>query len=127
MVGDPHVNWGQTIVADSVSMPGLAQMEAITLEDALSSVEIVDLVDMDVQGAELDVIEGGLDVLCAKVRRVQIGTHSTKLEAGLRGVFRRLGWEKVWDWPGRRVNKTPYGRLSFEDGAQTWVNPRLVN
>lgn len=121
---DPHVHWGQTIV--DVPAEWAAPMQAITLADALETVDLVDLVDMDIQGAELEVIEGSQDILCRKVRRVHIGTHSAKLERGLRRVFRRLGWQSIWDWPGRTVNRTPYGRLAFNDGAQTWVNPRLT-
>jgi hypothetical protein len=31
----------------------------------------------------------------------------------------------VNDYPNNRTNDTPYGPMPFEDGVQTWVNPRL--
>ena len=76
---------------------------------------------LDVQGAEADVLESAADQL-RKVCRVHIGTHGAKIEAVLRRLFGRLGWQKINDYACNAESETPYGRIRFRDGVQTWVN-----
>ena len=98
---------------------------AITLSKILSECQYVDLLDMDIQGAELDVIARDIKVLNDKVRRIHVGTHNAIVEEGLRRIFSDNGWLNIWDYQFNNTNETPYGSIFFQDGVQTWVNPAL--
>jgi hypothetical protein len=105
---------------------GVASVPAITLADALLGLSRVDLVHMDVQGAEYDVIRSSMDVMAQKVARIIVGTHSERIEAGLREVFERGGWRAQYDFARRSTVDTEWGRITFRDGCQVWVNPGVV-
>lgn len=100
-------------------------VKAVTLDQILTKHDRVDLIDLDVQGAELDVLSAAIEPLNRKVKRLHIGTHSAEIEEGLRKLFSSHGWENVNDYRCPSVNPTPYGEIEFEDGVQTWVNPAL--
>ena len=63
-------------------------------------------------------------MVAAKVHRVHVGTHGPDVEQRLRQVFSSLDWENVNDYPGGTSAETPWGRMHFQDGVQTWLNPR---
>jgi FkbM family methyltransferase len=103
----------------------LTTVWAMSLETVLKPVECADLVDLDIQGAEADVLEAGARALDAKVKRVHVGTHSSANEKRLRTLFTRLRWGNVNDFPSAGTHETRWGPISFQDGVQTWVNPAL--
>jgi FkbM family methyltransferase len=103
----------------------LGRVKAISLESLLRNLTVVDLIDADLQGAEADVFEPAARVLDEKVRRVHIETHDHEVEPRLRELFAKLAWEAVWDFPCAGDSTTPFGRVHFEGGVQTWVNPKL--
>jgi FkbM family methyltransferase len=102
------------------------RVEAVSLRTLLRSVEDVDLIDLDVQGAELSVLRAAVDELGLKVKRVHIGTHGPEIESGLRTLFSTHGWNRVNDYPSATESDTPWGTIKFQDGVQTWTNPRLT-
>lgn len=122
-VGRPSDWYGQAIVPPGMRGYELAPVRAITLSSLLADVPVVDLVDLDVQGAELGVLESAIADLDEKVKRVHIGTHSSALEIGLRELFRVHGWYKRHDYASGSTELTPFGNVSFTDGVQTWINP----
>ena len=126
-VGNPNAWYGQYIADDAAQASNneIVEMEAITLADVLSPFDKVDLIDMDIQGAELDVVRSSTDLIDAKVRRIHIGTHSAEIEVGLRSILKPLGWRCVWDFGCNGEHNTRYGRIEFQDGAQAWINPHL--
>lgn len=99
---------------------------SITLREVLAAYPRVDLIDMDIQGAELDVVTSAIDLLTQRVRRVSIGTHSASIEEGLRQLFQSEGWQNRNDYQCHSTAVTPYGEIHFGDGVQTWVNPLLA-
>ena len=99
---------------------------AISLRTLLRDVERVDLIDMDIQGAEFYVIAAAIDILNAKVRRMHIETHGKAIEDDLRPLLAGQNWECLNDYTCASGSDTPYGRVEFEGGVQTWVNPRLA-
>jgi FkbM family methyltransferase len=101
----------------------IVEVPAITLSAILGELEFVDLADLDIQGAEADVLESAEELLSSKVNRVHIGTHSEENEARLRALFGRLGWEKLNDYASGAEVETPWGAIEFQDGVQTWRNP----
>lgn len=103
----------------------LEEVQVLSLETLLRDVPRVDLVDMDIQGTELEVLAAAAETVDRKIVRAHIGTHSPEIEEGLRELFTRLGWAKRNDYRMGTENRTPWGPVRFGDGVQTWVNPRL--
>lgn len=104
----------------------LVRLPAVTLAGVLRDIPRVDIIDLDIQGAEADVLLAAGDLLDARVRRLHIGTHSARIEAGLRAHFAAAGWECVHDYGCQGTRATPYGPVPFGDGVQSWRNPRLA-
>jgi len=87
---------------------------SVSLDDLFAKHERIDLVDMDVQGAEHDIVAAGIDVLNSKVRMLHVGTHSREAEAGLPSVLERHGWLNAFSFPSRSQTVTPFGRIRPE-------------
>lgn len=104
---------------------GTILVPTVTLPELLEGRGTVDLIDMDVQGAEGVAVPQGIAALNAQVRRVHIGTHSRQIEDTLRACFAANGWINIWDFGCSSSADTPLGRMAFEDGVQGWLNPRL--
>ncbi len=100
-------------------------MPAITLAEVLRGRERVDLVDFDVQGEELNVISSAAEEITRSVKRLHIGTHSRRIERGLRRLLPKHGWQCLAEYPCFSTQKTPWGRIRFTDGVQSWINPRV--
>jgi hypothetical protein len=98
---------------------------AVTLEEVISDLPLVDFLDADLQAAELEMVQNSMAVMNERVRRVHIGTHSPEIEAALRDAFGAAGWRKVWDFAYHTTSETPYGACPFNDGVSAWINPRL--
>jgi FkbM family methyltransferase len=137
----PEKWYGQTIVSStkatarkllgavhSKGVPSwnVATVRALSLGDILGVCGRVDLADLDLQGAELKVLDAAIEPVNAQIRKLHIGTHGGSIEAGLRSLMSTNRWECLSDWPGGRTNETPYGPIQFGDGVQTWLNPRLT-
>jgi FkbM family methyltransferase len=103
----------------------IIDVRAVSLPSILGGVGRVDLIDLDVQGVEAGVLESAEGMLSGQVKRVHIGTHSAENERRLRELFARLRWRKLNDYPCGAEVETPWGRISFQDGVQTWLNPTL--
>lgn len=118
--------YGQTLV--TIAGPGLdhsvVRVKTVTLARLLRRVDRVDLLHLDVQGAELPVLEQGQSVL-SRVKRVHIATHSAHGEEGLRVLFSDAGWQCLNDYTLGTTAETPAGEVTFRDGIQTWLNPNM--
>ena len=100
-------------------------VETVTLSDLLAPFPLVDLIDMDIQGEEYAVIRSAWEVLNRKVKRMHVGTHSREVETSIRRLLLAEGWTCRADYAGCAEHHTPWGRVEFEDGVQSWRNPRL--
>jgi len=112
-----------------LAMPGGwngVRVKVDRLSDILSAFGPIDLVDFAVQGQEVAVIREALVPLTAQVRRLHIGTHSQEIDAELPVLLGGAGWQCVRAWPCLRWNRTEFGWIRFNDGVQTWVNPKLA-
>lgn len=96
------------------------------LRDIMPRARRVDLIDMDVQGAEWKVVSSSIDALDRRVARLHIATHYHDVEANLRELLKQRGWECRADYPCASVSDTPWGTVSFQDGVQSWMNPRFA-
>src|SRR5581483_9342225 len=90
--GTPNQWYGQSI-------GGKTPVPSVSLNTLLAPLEKVDLLDIDIQGAEYEVIESAAEEVDRKVKRVHIETHNREVEKGLRAVFHRLGWKNIFDYP----------------------------
>jgi len=93
----------------------------------LKDYEEIDFLDMDVQGEEARIVAGGIEQMNQKVKLLFIGTHGSELEFELKQVLWTNGWILIRDYPWHQVSPTPFGEVSFDDGVQTWVNPRRAS
>ena len=118
--GDNYDWHGQSIIG------GDHAVKSVSLATLLRPFSTVDLIDLDIQGAELSVLLAAADVINEKAKKIHIGTHSRRIEHGLRSLFSRLGWRSVYDFPCLSQTDTPWGSLAFLDGVQTWLNPLFL-
>jgi FkbM family methyltransferase len=99
---------------------------AITLASILDGLQQVDLIHIDIQGAELGVVGSAIQELGRKVKRLHIGTHGHDIEAGLRELLKSHQWRCLADYPSFSREPTPWGPIDFQDGVQSWINPRFL-
>lgn len=117
-VGDPANNYGQSI-------GGSTEIQAISLQTLLLPLNFIDLIDLDIQGVELEVLAAATTPLDQKVKRVHVETHSAQVHVGIHELFRTLGWRLHFLFQGASADKTPWGLIDFQGGTQSWLNPRL--
>jgi FkbM family methyltransferase len=122
-VGDPKAWYGQAIADGTWSPERTRRVKAVTLSSLLQPLDRVDLVHMDIQGAEARIVEEAGPML-ERVERFHIGTHGREQEERLRSLFLSTGWRPVNDYAAGTRSPTPWGTMTFQDGVQTWVNPR---
>ena len=80
---------------------------SVTLADVLAPYPRVDLIDLNVQGAEYEVLASAIDLVNTRVRRLHIGTHSPQIEQQLRELLSAHNWQKIIDYPGQSTTQTP--------------------
>jgi hypothetical protein len=97
----------------------------VTLAHLLRDLDCVDLIDMDIEEQELPAICAAIHQLNAKVKRLHIGTHGKEIESELRQLLSLHAWDCLADYSLFSTSETPWGVISFENGVQSWVNPRL--
>ncbi len=101
------------------------RVKCISLTRLLRDRRRVDLIHADIQGCEADVFEAAAPALDRKARLVHIGTHSREVEDRLRRLFTSLNWKPRFDYSSESDTQTPWGVIHFNDGVQSWQNPRL--
>src|SRR5262249_338865 len=100
MVGDSQAWYGQMVDFGQQTLPEnskLRRTSGVTIGKILRLLSPLDYLQLDVQGVELNVLSYQPDRLDREVRLVNIGTHSAEIEAGLRKLFRQLGWQCLYD------------------------------
>jgi len=101
------------------------RIPTLSLRCILKDLDGVDLIDLDIEGQELISLSQAIEELDAKVKRLHIGTHSREIETGLRHLLPAHGWQCQADHSLHSSSQTPWGVIHFENGVQSWVNPRL--
>ena len=94
----------------------------------------LDMVDVDIQGAEYNLFASNdtIDLLTARARRLHIGLHRaphySQLHLAIENRFRARGWATKWYFGtitgDRRSVLTSLGPIAFGDGVLSLVNPR---
>lgn len=101
------------------------RVNCVSVASLIGSEDRIDLMDLDIQGFELRALKPAKTALGNHVRRIHIGTHSRRIESGLRRLFREMGWTAIFDFSCNATCQTEYGPINFQDGVQTWANPNL--
>lgn len=91
----------------------------------LSDGKRVDLLHIDIQGAETDYVAGNMHDIDKLVARVLIGTHSRSIEGHLMDMFLAAGWRLEMERPALIPLKAGKPHTTI-DGVQMWANPALV-
>ena len=124
-----RLQWFRSLISnlkDAKDSFRIKRVKTVSLSTLLRPLDRVDLVDLDIQGAELLVLDAASNQLTQKVKKVHVETHNPNVEVGVRQLFQGLGWEKLNDYSGgNRESPTPWGIIKFQGGCQTWINPRL--
>lgn len=105
------------------SDPNVQVLECLTLPDMAGDAPI-DLLHIDIQGAEADYVTGSYEAISKQVKRVLIGTHSRAIEGHLSTFFLERNWRLEMDRPA--ITPPNRGRPEIAiDGVQMWSNPSL--
>lgn len=91
-------------------------VSAMALNDILSPLPLVDLMDIDIQGAENVVIHSAMEMLNARVKRLHIGTHGPDNHTGPWELFFANEWICEFDYPLATTHQTPWGAFETQDG-----------
>lgn len=123
--------YGQSITSEGTMIHDYPESRTITvpgvrLDELISPYSRVDLVDMDIQGAELEVVTSSIDAMSRKVKRAVVATHSLEIHSAVGQSFESAGWEPiaVHGWRGDN-EETEFGPITFQDGVQYWRNPHF--
>ena len=103
-------------------------MRVERLETILSSIPnlpVIDLMDLDLQGEDSKILYDSIELIQKSVKKIHVGTDSTKEEGKIGELFRKLKWDLVWDHQTTGTRKTEFGLVKFVDGVQTYTNPKL--
>jgi FkbM family methyltransferase len=129
-VGDAAAWYGQALVrSENVGAAAAVEpVNTVRLSDLLQPLDRVDLIDMDIQGAELEVLTEAAASL-KRVRRIHVETHSAAIDERLPRVFREAAgeWCLIAAAPLGARQATPLGEADFgAGGVQLWHNTGLT-
>ncbi len=97
----------------------LSEVDVLPLEKILEPCQHVDLLDMDIQGSELDVVSSSLETLRTKCRRLYIATHSSEIHEKLLALL-EPDWDRVAAFPPETAAPSEIGPIKLVDGVQHW-------
>lgn len=126
VINDPDVDYGASLekakkMADTIEVRGYTISELL---DHFSGP--LDLLHVDIQGAEYECVPTSMETLKLKVKTVMIGTHiSDSLHYDLAKLFRLSGWQELINLPRNRTSATPWGEIDMNDGFLLFENPRF--
>ena len=126
--GNPREWYGQTLVRPQNEGfdASVTEVRTITLSSLLQPLDHVDLIDMDIQEAELEVLTEAASAL-GRVGRVHVETHSDKIDEQLPAVLEQAAgnWEQEIAIPLGAQWTTRLGDADFSGGGvQLWRNDR---
>jgi FkbM family methyltransferase len=105
----------------------VTEVRTMTLSGLLAPLDRVDLIDLDIQGAELEVLTEAAPVL-GRVRRMHVETHSDEIDEKLPEILQQAAgdWHQEIAIRLGAQQSTPLGEADFKGGgAQVWRNNRL--
>ena len=127
---DPAADWGAAeltregnVLVDRLGrrFDEFEEVRCYPIADLVCRFPVVDLVHVDIQGAEETAIPPAMDALCDNTRRVVIGTHGLRLDRDISKAFSAAGWVVEANRPSILSSE---GAL-MRDGIQVWRNARF--
>eukprot|EP00928_Gymnodinium_smaydae_P034854 TRINITY_DN24612_c0_g1_i1.p1 TRINITY_DN24612_c0_g1~~TRINITY_DN24612_c0_g1_i1.p1 ORF type:complete len:480 (+),score=56.64 TRINITY_DN24612_c0_g1_i1:40-1479(+) len=111
------------IISSDTKIGGTETLASI-LDGARARVRLWDLVDMDIQGSELQVVRSELHLLRARARALHISTHSRAMHFEILGRLRAAGWTIRFDFAPRSIASLGrFGPLVSDDGHISALSP----
>lgn len=102
----------------------MKRVKSVSIKTILKEHRFVDLLHIDIQGAEADTISPALEPITLKVRRMVVGTHGRHIEERIFADMCAAGWILENEEPCQFTQHQ--GRMVLSrDGCQTWRNPRF--
>ncbi len=102
------------------------KVKAISLNKLLQNEKKVSLIDMDIQGEEINLVKSEIETLNKKVEKMYIATHSKKIEEEIIKFLEKENWQLKIYLKGETLNKTKFGPIKCQDGVQIWENKSLI-
>ena len=99
------------------------------LETLLQDLGTVDFMHIDIQGAELELLQDQIGWVTSNVRTMMIATHSRPIEGKLMELLFDHGWQLHREKPCRvdwHKNCSLAGR-TIVDGSQYWLNRKFID
>ncbi|WP_173983246.1 hypothetical protein, partial [Magnetospirillum sp. SS-4] len=117
----------EMVVATDGGSHRLSSVAALPMSSLLDRVDgAVDLLHLDLRGAELQAVTAALPALAERVKRLHVASIN---EAGDMDLARQLvaaGFDMIRHRPAASISLTAEGVLRTADGIQTWTNSRFV-
>lgn len=125
-IADPDLNYGAS-VKSAANTKNTIEISGYAIEDLLSRFSgPLDLLHIDIQGAEYDVLPPAMELLKGSVKAIMVGTHSNdELHENLARLFQEHGWEERLNLGRNRLNETPWGEIQTNDGFLWFENCQL--
>ncbi|MEN6490078.1 MAG: FkbM family methyltransferase [Smithella sp.] len=98
------------------------------LETLLKDLGAIDFMHIDIQGAEIDLLQDQIDWVSNNVKTIMIATHSRSIEGRLVDLLFGHSWQLYREKPCRvdwHKNCSLVGK-TVVDGSQYWLNKRFV-
>jgi FkbM family methyltransferase len=116
-ISNPDENYGASVLAARTTSEYL-EVPALTLSDVLNKFSgPIDLIHIDIQGAEYECIPPMAVSLLSSVKNMMIGTHiSLERHHGLAMCLREAGWRELFNFPRHGTVQTEFGEVKFDDG-----------
>lgn len=127
-VDNPDENYGASTRAVRAGTE-YVEVTAYTLEQVLDRFTgPVDLVHVDIQGAEYDVLPAAMPLLRSHVKSIMIGTHiSLEHHRQMDNLFQREGWRQMFNFDRNALYQTSFGDVQFGDGFLLFENPEQLD
>ena len=106
----------------------MVEVPAHGLQKLCDGLGVIDVMHWDVQGAEARIGLHNRGLLDARVRSMQIGTHSRAIEGQLIEMFYSLGWDVLRELPCKMLydkSKPTIEGMTTSDGEIYARNPKL--
>lgn len=94
---------------------GVRVVRSVSLESVLAGHQYIDLINMDIQGDELNVLSTTPADVINRIHYLYIGTHSSEIEQGLHELMKGYWWKCEYELP-----QDP--GFGITDGIQVWRN-----
>jgi FkbM family methyltransferase len=121
---DPGMAYGQHLSGGGGN--SAVPVPLVSLNTLVAPLPYIDLLHMDVQGAEWDALSTAMPTLAGRVARLFVATHGRLIHRKVRRLLSDAGWRCVMDYGVRERAVTPFGTVRFLDGVLAWENPRLL-